>query len=100
MNKELRILVTGGAGFIGSHLCDRLLAGGAGVTAVDDLSLGRPEHLATERQNPRFSSIRGNIFDPEMLEPVFAPRSQTSFGERRERYSATRFFLSSRAAGV
>ena len=42
----MRILVTGGAGFIGSHLCDHLLRAGHRVAVVDDLSLGRRENLA------------------------------------------------------
>ncbi len=75
MNKELHILVTGGAGFIGSHLCDRLLAEGVAVTAVDDLSLGRLEHLEAARENPNFTFIRGDILNPEFLEPVFAEGS-------------------------
>ena len=66
-----RILVTGGAGFIGSHLCDRLLKKGAVVTAADDLSLGREEFLSSARKNPRFSFVRGDILDPPTLDPIF-----------------------------
>ncbi len=43
---ERPVLVTGGAGFVGSHLCDRLLAEGHAVVAVDDLATGRRENLA------------------------------------------------------
>ncbi|MEZ6242149.1 MAG: NAD-dependent epimerase/dehydratase family protein [Phycisphaerales bacterium] len=49
-----RALVTGGAGFIGSHLVERLLADGARVTIVDDLSTGRVENLAGARDQVRF----------------------------------------------
>ncbi len=70
--KISHILVTGGAGFIGSHLCDRFLAGGARVTAVDDFSLGRPEFLADAQANPRFSFVRGDVLHPPVLKKIFA----------------------------
>jgi UDP-glucuronate decarboxylase len=51
------MLVTGGAGFIGSHLCDRLLAAGHRVVALDDLSTGRRRHLAHLAEEPRFRLV-------------------------------------------
>lgn len=54
----MRYLITGGAGFIGSHLVERLVRDGAEVTALDDLSTGRREHLRAVRDRIRF--IRGN----------------------------------------
>jgi len=47
-------LVTGAAGFIGSHLVDALLARGATVAGIDNLKLGRRENLAPALKNPRF----------------------------------------------
>ncbi len=54
-------LITGGAGFIGSHLAERLIADGHRVTALDDLSTGRLENIAAMRGNPRFHFIRDSV---------------------------------------
>jgi UDP-glucose 4-epimerase len=70
--KDPHILVTGGAGFIGSHLCDRLLAEEATVTAIDDLSLGCLEHLTAARENPRFSFVQIDILNWRDLDKIFA----------------------------
>jgi UDP-glucose 4-epimerase len=59
-----RVLVTGGAGFIGSHLVRRLLAQGAQVTVLDDLSTGREENLP---DHPRLRLVRGCITDPRAV---------------------------------
>ena len=63
--RECRVCVTGGAGFIGSHLCDALVALGAEVTVLDDLSSGAAENL--EGAGTRLGFIRGSILDPAAL---------------------------------
>lgn len=55
------VVVTGGAGFVGSHLCSVLLAAGAAVTCVDDLSTGRPENVAPMLGQPGFTLVRANV---------------------------------------
>jgi UDP-glucose 4-epimerase len=57
-------LITGVAGFIGSHLADSLLEDGARVSGVDDFSLGRPEHLEAARANTHFRFVEGDCSDP------------------------------------
>jgi UDP-glucose 4-epimerase len=57
------VLITGGAGFIGSHLAEALLARGARVTVVDDLSTGRLENIAPLRDRPEFCFVRESVRD-------------------------------------
>ena len=64
---DQRILVTGGAGFVGSHLVDRLLADGAAVTVVDDCSNGSRDRVADDA---RF--VEGDLTDSETLDGVLA----------------------------
>ena len=56
-------VVTGGAGFIGSHLCDRLLAAGHNVVAIDNLITGSPDNIAHLAGNKNFSFIQHNVTD-------------------------------------
>lgn len=60
----MRTVITGGAGFLGSHLSDRFLAQGHEVVAVDNLITGRLENIEHIRSNPRFSFIRHDISHP------------------------------------
>ncbi len=64
--------VTGGAGFIGSHLSERLLAAGNSVTVYDNLSLGRREWVQHLFGHPRFRFIKGELCDPEALKEAIA----------------------------
>jgi UDP-glucuronate decarboxylase len=63
-----RVLVTGGAGFIGSHLCARLLAQGDEVICLDNYFTGRKENLLPLMDNRRFEVIRHDVVDPVLLE--------------------------------
>ncbi len=62
------ILVTGGAGFLGSHLCERLLNEGSNVICVDNFSTGRKDNIMHLYGNPRFETIRHDINFPLYLE--------------------------------
>ena len=68
----MRVLVTGGAGFIGSHLCEELLQRGHEVWALDDLSTGRVENLRTFDRHPRFRFLEGNVMDGPLVHGLIA----------------------------
>ncbi len=68
----MRILVTGGAGFIGSHLVDRLIADGHEVTVLDNCSTGREENLAHLAAEPRLRFLRGSILNETLVAAVMA----------------------------
>ena len=61
-------LVTGGAGFIGSHLVDRLLRDGHEVSVIDNLATGRLQNLAHHAGNPRLRVVRGDVNDPHAID--------------------------------
>lgn len=68
----MRVLVTGGAGFIGSHLIDRLIKEYNEVVCIDDLSLGSMENIQHLKHNPLFTFIHMNILDTDKLRGVFS----------------------------
>lgn len=61
------ILITGGAGFIGSHLAEALIKDGDKVTVLDNFSTGRPENIKALRQHPNFKLIEGSVLDQECV---------------------------------
>lgn len=68
----MRVLVTGGAGFIGSHLAEELLQRGHEVWALDDLSTGRVENLRTFQRDPGFRFLEGNVMDAALVHGLVA----------------------------
>ncbi len=66
--KALRVVVTGGAGFVGSHLVDKLIARGDSVIVVDNFFTGRKENVMHHLGNPRFELIRHDVVEPLLLE--------------------------------
>ncbi|MBL9200074.1 MAG: SDR family oxidoreductase [Opitutaceae bacterium] len=60
----MRILVTGGAGFLGSHLCERLLKDGHEVVCLDNLFTGQKANIAPLLTNPNFEFVRHDVIDP------------------------------------
>ncbi|WP_419730535.1 UDP-glucuronic acid decarboxylase family protein [Lichenicola sp.] len=63
-----RVLVTGGAGFLGSHLCERLLRDGHDVLCVDNYFTGRKDNIAHLRDSPNFETLRHDISTPLLAE--------------------------------
>jgi UDP-glucose 4-epimerase len=66
----MRALITGGAGFIGSHLAERLLAQGHEVAVLDDLSTGRLENIEQLAGHPRFTMTIGSVMDDAAIAPL------------------------------
>jgi dTDP-glucose 4,6-dehydratase len=64
----VRILITGAAGFLGSHLSDRLLADGHEVVGMDNLLTGRPENIAHLKDHPRFQFFKQNVTEIMVVE--------------------------------
>jgi UDP-glucose 4-epimerase len=68
----VKALVTGGAGFIGSHLSEALLERGDEIVVVDDLSTGRYENIRPLRDHPHFRVFISSILDRSLMEPLIA----------------------------
>ena len=68
MHLRKRILVTGGSGFVGSHLCERLLAEGHEVLCVDNFFTGTRGNVEALRRNPRFELLRHDVTFPLYVE--------------------------------
>ncbi|KAL0847943.1 hypothetical protein Bca101_021190 [Brassica carinata] len=66
--RRMRIVVTGGAGFVGSHLVDKLIGRGDEVIVIDNFFTGRKENLVHLFSNPRFELIRHDVVEPILLE--------------------------------
>jgi UDP-glucose 4-epimerase len=68
----MKYLVTGGAGFIGSHLCDALLKRGDSVLVLDNFSTGNKQNIEHLLSNPSFELIEGSILDTEIVDKAVA----------------------------
>ncbi|OHB66595.1 MAG: nucleoside-diphosphate sugar epimerase [Planctomycetes bacterium RBG_13_62_9] len=68
----MKALITGGAGFIGSHLAERLLQDGDEVVIIDNLSTGRLENIRTFRDHPKLQFVKGDIRDSTLVQLLTA----------------------------
>lgn len=69
--KYNRALVSGGAGFIGSHICEQLLEDGLEVISIDDYSAGKKENLAHLHRYPHFQEVKCSVTDFDQMMPYF-----------------------------
>jgi UDP-glucose 4-epimerase len=66
----MKILITGGAGFVGSHLADKLIGEGHEITVIDDLSTGRYANIGHLEENPNFRLIIDTVLNAELMEEL------------------------------
>ena len=66
----MKVLITGGAGFIGSHLSEEMLKGGHEVIVLDDLSTGRYDNVSHLLENKKFEFVEGNILDDTLVDKL------------------------------
>jgi len=78
----MRILVTGGAGFIGSHLCEKLLADGHKVVAIDNFITGSSRNLASFKDNPNFTLVEHDIVNPLPKEIIGTTNMAPGYGDQ------------------
>src|ERR1700761_1002221 len=71
MRPVMKCVVTGGAGFIGSHLVDRLLGDGHDVVVIDNFAIGRPENLSSHSQSPRLKLVKAAVTNLSAIGPLF-----------------------------
>ena len=90
MDHLMRILVTGGAGFIGSHISERLLSLGHEVTVLDDLSTGRLENIQVLMGHDRFHFCQGSILDLPLLRELIQNRRIERISHQAARPSVAR----------
>lgn len=79
MSHRLRALITGGAGFLGSHLCDRLIVEGFEVICLDNLLTGSLENIRHLLDNPRFTFINHDVTKPINLDDLSRSDTQLDF---------------------
>ncbi|MCK9310519.1 MAG: GDP-mannose 4,6-dehydratase, partial [Candidatus Cloacimonetes bacterium] len=72
----MKILITGGAGFIGSHLAEKLLGEGHEVHVIDNLSTGRLENMETFKDKPKFHFTTGSILNRELMDKLISSCDQ------------------------